>query len=373
MKHLPRTIDPAKTFNALVDWLTVIVDQLNVPGFLVGLSGTDSLVTFCAAAKAMEKCGKAHRVLGVHFAPSEDFLYDHPESEVHLWFANEVVPWLKKKFPKANIVIDTSIDWRADGQRWGALMDMSVVSNDKKRTMRLPEDQYWVLGTRNKTEDKLRNYSNVSMAASVQPLINLWKSEILELSEYLDVPKIAIQKSCETDCICGRMRLPAQHIVEVDELLMARFGEIPYDYTKKISEPLRLQLNNFINAQIMKNAFKANIPIIPLPEVVEEVTFNDPLVSSFEDGTIKLNEFNHYKHLYIAWVYLKTLAFDLALERYCTYLKLVLDKNDQSKRFSVDITRKYFERVAEAMKEFPLENFDGLVKKYPLIMQKITA
>lgn len=375
MKQIPRTIDPAKTFKSLVNWLTTAADQLNAPGFLVGLSGTDSLVAFCAAAEAMAKLNKPHRIMGVHFAPSEDFLYDHPEAEVHLWFANEVVPWLKKKYPKADIVIDTSIDWRADGQRWGTLMDMSVVFNGRKRTIRLPEDQYWVLGTRNRTEGVLHNYSNVSMAVSIQPLIDLWKSEILELSEYLDIPQIAIQKSCETDCICGRMRLPAQHITEVDQLLMSRVGELSPEYVEnKIPSTLRLQLNNFINEQINKNAFKVSIPLRPLKDAtVEEVSFNDDLVKSFEDGSIKLNEFNHYKHLYIAWVYLKTLAFEVALERYCAYLKVVLNKNNQSRRYNVDITSKYFVLVVEAMQEYPLESFDGLVQKYPKIMQKISA
>src|SRR5208283_5800998 len=89
---VPRCISPAETFDALVEWFyDEMIIQRGAPGFLVGLSGTDSLVTFLAAAKAFEKAGKPERVFGVHFAPSADFLYDNPEAEVHLWFANEVV------------------------------------------------------------------------------------------------------------------------------------------------------------------------------------------------------------------------------------------------------------------------------------------
>jgi hypothetical protein len=101
--------------------------------------------------------------MGVHFAPSEDFLYDHPEAEEHTWFQKQVVPWLDEQFPDAQIITDTSIDWRCDGLRWGYLMDLSVVSNDKHRSMREHEEQYWVVGTRNRKEDMLLEYSNASM------------------------------------------------------------------------------------------------------------------------------------------------------------------------------------------------------------------
>jgi len=368
---LPRIIDPAQTFEALVNWFA---SYKWAPGFLVGLSGTDSLVAFCAAATALERLGQGHRMMGVHFAPSEDFLYDHPEAEVHLWFANEVVPWLRNKFPNAEIVIDSSIDWRADGQRWGALMDLSVVSNDRKRMTRLPEDQYWVVGTRNRTEDVLLNYSNASMAVSLQPLIHLWKSEILQLSEYLDVPKIAVVKSCETDCICGRMRLPAMHIREVDLLLMTECNELSEKYVvDKIPEDLRLQLTKFINSQVNKHLFKKHIPYTPMFSIAKEISFDDPLVVSFEAGSLKLNEFNHYKHLYIAWAYLKKLNLEACVERYSHYLQAVLDANGQARRFSLDITRKYFKRLEEVMKLYPADTFEELVEKSPEVLSKISA
>ena len=112
-------MDTARSSDALVQWFTNLIVRHNAPGFLIGLSGTDSLVTFLAAGKAFEKVGRPNRVLGVHFAPSEDFLYDHPEAETHLWFREEVIPWLKTQLPGAEVVVDTSIDWRCDGLRWG--------------------------------------------------------------------------------------------------------------------------------------------------------------------------------------------------------------------------------------------------------------
>ena len=370
----PRTINPARVFNSLVDWFhTNLIIHRKAPGFIIGLSGTDSLVAFCAAAKALEKAGKSDRLLGVHFAPSEDFLEDHPEAATHLWFRDQILPWLKEKFPNAKVIVDTSIDWRYDGQRWGMLMDLSVVSNDKRRMMRLPEEQYWLVGTRNRSEDVLLNYSNASTMASIQPLIHFWKSEILQLAEYLGIPQIALNKSCETDCICGRLALVANHIREVDMLLMARCGELSRQSVEElIPTELQKQLDKFIEHQITNSNFKKHIPYSPSKSIMEYAT-HDPLVQDFQTGSLNLKEFNHYKHLYVAWSYLKDMPFEEAVSCYSYFLSLLLEEAGQSHRFNEEITRKYFERLASAMKLHPTSSFEELVEKHPDILSKISA
>lgn len=368
----PRLINALDSFNALVDWFhdEMLVRQ-GAPGFLVGLSGTDSLVTFLAAHKACEKAGKPYRCWGVHFAPSDDFLYDHPEAEAHLWFSRDVIPWIRENAKHSIITVDTSIDWRCDGLRWGYLMDLSVVSSDHKRMMRLPEDQYWVVGTRNRTEDVLLNYSNASMAASIQPIIHLWKSEILQIAEHLGAPQIATDKSCETDCICGRLALPSRHIKEVDALLMSRLGELHEDY--ELLTSLRLQLTKFIDAQIAKGQFKKSIPYTPDWFTVKMSYFQVPLVQEFEKGTLNLKEFNHRKHLFIAWCYLKDLPFEDAFNRYNKHLLPLLESAGASHRFNLDLTRAYFTRLDKAMQLNQTSNFDELVEQDPSVLAKISA
>lgn len=364
MKELksPRIIDSEAAFEALVSWLhdEVIVRQ-RAPGFLIGLSGTDSIVTFLAASKAFEKAGKPGRVLGVHFAPSDDFLYDHPESETHLWFSDLVIPWLKEQAPGAEIIVDTSIDWRCDGLRWGYLMDLSIVSNGKRRMIRLPEEQYWVVGTRNRTEDVLLNYSNVSMAVSLQPLIHLWKSEVLQISKHLGVPDIAIDKSCETDCICGREALAANHIKEVDALLQARNDCSTWE--SAFTNELYVRLDKFIEAQIAKNGFKKTLPYTP-----------DPYVFDFESGSLNLKKFNHFGHLYIAFHYIKNYGLATGLFRYGKYLKDLLDSAGASHKFNLEVTTKYFLHLDKIMKEYPDYNdFGKLAEAVPSVMEKISA
>lgn len=248
-------MDSATKFDGVVQWLhdSIIVSK-QAPGFIVGLSGTDSIVAFLAAYKAFEQAGKPERVMGVHFAPSQDFLLDYPVAEVHTWFSKHVIPWLRKQCPKATIVVDTSIDWRYDGLRWGTLADMSVIAMPYRR-MRYSEDKYWVVGTRNRTEDVLYNYSVASTVATVQPIIKLWKSEIMDICEYLQVPRLVIEKSCEADCICGREQLRAEHGRELDTLLA--------DPTANVEPELKKMLINYINERIRKGSFKLHIPYEP--------------------------------------------------------------------------------------------------------------
>lgn len=248
---------PKDKFNKVVDWIhDDILRARQAPGFIVGLSGTDSIVTFLAAFRALDRMDRAHRLMGVHFAPSEDFLADYPDAEKHTWFHTEIIPWLLTHNPLAHIEIDDSIDWRFDGLRWGKLADMSVI-HMPARKMREPEWKYWVLGTRNRTEDELNNYSVASTIASVQPIVRLWKTDILDICEWLEVPQLVIDKSCEEDCICGREELRAKFSKELDWILSGskeRESLNPFLYKKLVK---------YIEDCRIKGNFKRHIPYEP--------------------------------------------------------------------------------------------------------------
>jgi NH3-dependent NAD+ synthetase len=257
--QVPREIQPAETFNALVRWIhdEVIVNR-KAPGLLIGISGTDSILAFLASAKAFAMAGRPDRVVGLHFS-------DPQES----WFQQTIMPWLQQQAPGAQIVVDSSIDARRDGLRWGALLDWSVIENPLTGQMRLPHQRFWVVGTHNATEEALTSYSNVSNAASVQLLTHLWKSEVLKICKFLKVPQIAINKSCDADCVCGRDQLPAAYIPEVDALLMVREGLLSPTYTENtIPASLRQQLNSYIDFQQQTGRFKKAIPYIADASVI---------------------------------------------------------------------------------------------------------
>jgi NH3-dependent NAD+ synthetase len=356
----PRIIDTPGTFNALVEWIhDDLIKHRGAPGVIIGISGTDSLVVFLAAYRAFEKAGKPNRVWGVHFSPSEEFVDDHPEAEQHLWFSKEIVPWLEKECPDAKITIDSSIDWRMDGVRWGMLSEMGTVSYEHGRKMREHDDRFWVIGTRNRTETLLFTFSNASMVAGFQPLVHLWKSEVLQLSKFLGIPQLAIDKSCDVDCICGRQRLPAHHICEVDWILMVNEQELNKNYImENIERALRIELSNYIQTQITRSSYKRNIPVCPSGDIIHV----DWYVTEFDNCTLDLRRFNHQNHVYVAWYYLKQLPFDEAVKRYCNRLKILLNNAGVGHKFNYEMTTNYFHKINEAMNSHPNRSFDELSK-----------
>jgi NH3-dependent NAD+ synthetase len=281
---LPRQIDPKQSFDALVE--SIYQEQIigrGAPGMVVGISGTDSILAFMACAKAYEKAGKPDRVVGIHYGesmPEGEALAKRLEHDPQaFWFQREIMPWLKEQAPQAQVIVDSSIDYRKDGQRWGALLDWSVTVDPETGRQRPRDDSYWVVGTRNASEEMLMNYSNVSNAASIQPIIQLWKSEVLNICNSLGVPKKAIQKSCETDCVCGRFELPALNIENVDALLMVRKGELSPRYVEEnIAPELRKELEHFIERQINDAGFKQQIPYLPKASTIVASQDIDPQV-----------------------------------------------------------------------------------------------
>ncbi len=267
----PRHLDPAKTFDALVAWLARFAQERSVPGLIIGISGTDSILAFLICAKAFEKIGRADRVIGIHYGtpfPPADKTEDEIKRILDInpgyrWVARSVVPWLRTQVPQAQVIVESGIDHNDDYQRWAALFRSSL--NGASRTEPLPEGQnYWVVGTRNATEDAIGAYSNISGAVSLQPIQGLWKSEVLKTCAALGVPQTAIEKSRQVDCDCGRFDIAANHIDEVDAVLMARSGLLSRGWLEKNMTPELLgQLEKFVTDQIAYAKFKKEIPYTP--------------------------------------------------------------------------------------------------------------
>ena len=275
LPEIPRAIDPSRTFTALVSLLRQFIIEKEVPGFIIGISGTDSILTFLACAKAFKEIGRPERVWGIHygspFPPPEKsseevdrILSINPS---YRWVARIIVPWLQQQAPGSLVSVDSSIDHTDDYQRWAALFRSSL--NGALKTEPLPTgENYWVVGTKNATEDVLGSYSNLSAAVSLQPIVHLWKSEVLKLCAFLNVPIMAMQKSRQVDCDCGRFDIAANHIEEVDAVLMVHQRVLSRHYLESALAPELLnQLEDFVEQQIRYSKFKKEIPYTP-PAVV---------------------------------------------------------------------------------------------------------
>jgi NH3-dependent NAD+ synthetase len=267
-------------FETLVEWCGSLIDQKNAPGFVVGISGTDSILTFLICAEAFRRRGRPDRVIGVHFGR------DFPDREIaperlvkileltpsYRWVAREIFPWLRNVAPEAQLVVDAQSADLDDHARWAKLFALSLAGAAKTEMLDGTQN-YWVVGTRNATEEVLGTYSNLSMAASVQPIIRLWKSDVLRICRLLEVPEVAVAHSRQVDCDCGRFDLAADHIEEVDVLLRRRCGtSVAADSAVDISAEMEGRLNAFIEEQVAASEFKRQIPYKPAPAPSEVIS-----------------------------------------------------------------------------------------------------
>ena len=269
--HAPRKLHPTTTFEALVSWVEMVARDRGAPGMIIGVSGTDSVLAFLACARAYERLGRPGRVLGIHYGkpwppPGKS------EAEVARmlglapnlnWVVRTLLPWLRVQAPGAEIIVDDGSHGGSDPLRWADLIQRSLAGARPTEPL-APEGTYWVVGTRNATEDALLTYSNASSAVSLQPLMRLWKSEVLQICTHLGVPSIAIERSRQMDCDCGRFELAASHIDEVDAILMARAGLLDPAYlVRHVEASLLGELEDFVSQQLIEAAFKREIPYTP--------------------------------------------------------------------------------------------------------------
>lgn len=249
----------AQIFSDLVCWCRDLTLKEKAPGYIVGLSGTDSIAAFLICYEALKSVGKADRLVGVHYGKGlGDKTPEQIERLVEMspnyrWFTRTIIPWLQDQAPLATLVIDESDEITDDYHRWADLMRRSLNGSDKRSKM--ADGNFWVVGTRNRTEEMLGTFSNISGCASLQPLLRLWKSDVLSICKHLGVPGVAIEHARQADCDCGRYDLAAAHIEEIDAILA---GANP-----AVSDAIREKLHTFIAEQTAEAAFKKRIPYSP--------------------------------------------------------------------------------------------------------------
>lgn len=241
-----------KKFEARVTRLAnkIGMSQTPVPGFIMGLSGTDSVVAFIMCYDALKRHDKAHRLLGIN--------YINGPNQRDRWFASYVIPWLQERCPEANIEVQVPMGGNHDQQRWADLHVRALNRIDHEGRLHAldEENTYWVVGTINATEKHLGKYSVMATAVSVQPLMTLYKSDIIKICVDLGVPQIAINKSRLPDCLCGRDEKAASNIELIDDIL--RFNVSPSDHDPLLLAEMYIWVRDCINSY----GFKSRIPYV---------------------------------------------------------------------------------------------------------------
>ncbi len=251
---MDKNIDNAAMFSSLVAWMEEIIISKKAPGLIVGISGTDSILSFLICAQALKKLGKQDRLLGVHFCASSAEQSDEDTQ----WVKNVILPWLRQQAPEAQLEINTNTGHDDDNIRWGRLFSRAI--SDTSAEHSLTNKHYFPVGTRNATENYLGTYTLLSSAVSVMPIITLYKSDVLDLCAYLNVPKIALDKSREVDCACGRYETAAKHLNEVDDYIRVREGDLNPAHLDAISDDVKAEIMEYVIEETCRNNFRKQVP-----------------------------------------------------------------------------------------------------------------
>jgi len=268
MSAAPRRMDAAATFDSIVAWIEKTAAAERAPGLIVGISGTDSILTFLACARAFERMGKGDRVLGLHFEHvSKNTMVDGDPAkqcaapEIN-WVGRDIIPWLRAQAPQALFETDATIAHSDDNKRWGNLFSRAVRDTGARHGM--SSRHYFPVGTRNATEEALGTYSQISKAVSLLPIIGLYKTEVLALCAHLGVPQIAIDKSREVDCDCGRFFVQANYMRELDLYIMHRHGLLARDYLiQNIAPDILASVAEFYAEETAQNSYRPRTPYRP--------------------------------------------------------------------------------------------------------------
>ncbi len=222
---------------------------------VVGLSGgVDSALSAMLAAEALEP----HNVLGVLMP----YASSHPDSQAHA----ELVA-RKSGIESMLIEITPQIDGYfnrfpdADARRRGNKMAR------ERMTILYDQSMRWnalVLGTSNKTE-LLLGYGTLhgDMASAINPLGDLYKTQVWALSEAMGVPEAIVAKEPSADLWSGQTDEGELGFTyrDVDKLL---YHMVDQRYTKAelIAAGFPECFIDDIAARIMNSQFKRRLPVI---------------------------------------------------------------------------------------------------------------
>lgn len=207
-----------KKLETLIAWIRETAAPAR--GLLVPVSGgTDSALTFWLCNQAYPE-----KTLGVHIGT------DLPHAN---WFK------LQGRVERLPQVVNED-----DIGRWARFLRLSIAGDR------------WLVGSRNRTEHELGQFSLASRLSSYLPIVGLWKSEVLSACRELRVPEAMIAASLEADPDCGRpSELSAIPYEATEAFLKEKNGEAPPG-----TAPLDAAQRGYLEATLRGDAFKPRLP-----------------------------------------------------------------------------------------------------------------
>lgn len=202
----------------LIDWIRETAAPAR--GLLIPVSGgTDSALAFWLCAQAFPE-----KVMAVHVGT---------ELPHGAWFR---IFGRVERLP--GVVGEDEIG------RWARFLRLAIAGDR------------WLVGSRNRTEHELGQFSLASRTASYLPIAGVWKSDVLALCGKIGAPEAMIARSLEPDPDCGRpAELSAIPYAATEAFLKEKGGEAPAG-----SASLDAAQRAYLEKTYRASRFKAALP-----------------------------------------------------------------------------------------------------------------
>ena len=257
MNEIPK-IDVEKTKNDIVEFVQNKVSEANADGLVVGLSGgIDSTVAAFLACEAVGKENVFGVVLPSTTTPTEDKLHGTAIAQLlGINYKEMAIDSILNEFLSVTQLED---DIKAIGNL-KARIRMSIIyfyANSKN---------YLVNGTGNKSEISIGYFTKYGDGAcDIEPIGDLYKTDVFELAKYLGVPQEIIDKPPRAGL--WNNQTDEDEIGMTYELLdkiLYQFIEKEID-AKSIAEELDIEVNevNDIIDRVKRNHHKTEVPESP--------------------------------------------------------------------------------------------------------------
>ena len=257
MNEIPK-IDVEKTKNDIVEFVQNKVSEANADGLVVGLSGgIDSTVAAFLACEAVGKENVFGVVLPSTTTPTEDKLHGTAIAQLlGINYKEMAIDSILNEFLSVTQLED---DIKAIGNL-KARIRMSIIyfyANSKN---------YLVNGTGNKSEISIGYFTkHGDGACDIEPIGDLYKTDVFELAKYLGVPQEIIDKPPRAGL--WNNQTDEDEIGMTYELLdkiLYRFIEKEID-AKSIADELDIEVDevNDIIDRVERNNHKTKVPECP--------------------------------------------------------------------------------------------------------------
>ena len=257
MNEIPK-IDVEKTKNDIVEFVQNKVSEANADGLVVGLSGgIDSTVAAFLACEAVGKENVFGVVLPSTTTPTEDKLHGTAIAQLlGINYKEMAIDSILNEFLSVTQLED---DIKAIGNL-KARIRMSIIyfyANSKN---------YLVSGTGNKSEISIGYFTkHGDGACDIEPIGDLYKTDVFELAKYLGVPQEIIDKPPRAGL--WNNQTDENEIGMTYELLdkiLYQFNEKEID-AKSIADELDIEVDevNDIIDRVERNNHKTKVPENP--------------------------------------------------------------------------------------------------------------